>query len=72
MKQGQVVFRAGDMPDAFFLILSGSVSIFVPKTKDEIRIEKAILEGEVQNLSGDDQKIYEDNKKSKILSNDYS
>ena len=44
MKQGQVVFKIGDKSDAFYIILSGGVTIFLPKTQDEI--EKALIVGE--------------------------
>ena len=44
MKQGQVVFKIGDKSDAFYIILSGGVTIFLPKTKDEM--EKPLIDGE--------------------------
>ncbi len=48
-KKGETIFRCGDAPNKFYIILKGSVNIFLPKSEEEI---KNILEFQKDNGVG--------------------
>ena len=39
LEQGEILFKIGDQPDKFYIILSGLVNVFIPKSKEKLRKE---------------------------------
>jgi hypothetical protein len=72
---GHVIFQKGELPDKFYLILKGQVSIYMPKDPEAIKEEKNRLKKEdpefYEQICNPNQKDYESlkqiNKIKKIL-----
>ena len=50
-KKGETIFRCGDAPNKFYIIMKGSVNIYLPKSEEEIKkILEMQLENEIDNI----------------------
>ena len=50
LKQGQTVFWDGDKGENFYIVLSGSVNVYLQKTVKELETDKEIFRNNIDNL----------------------